>query len=569
MRWLVLVCIVACGSSGPASSPVAPGSPPSSQSPPPPPSPPPIARPPADPIASGHDVNREIDAGQIHRYRVTAAANSVIVGVVDQDGIDLEVVTYDATGAKLRTLDSPNGEHGPEPFVIDTTVAGTYDFEVRQVELPPDVPPDPTMSSHGKYRAAVEVMNADDYAYKLAKDHIASPRILAVWRDVRLHHGAAVDKFWADLAGKGPIVEPYPDHPDESLVTFVMRTKGPYVGVIGVMDFRERPLVRIGDSDVWYLSARMPSDSRFDYGFILADGPPELVAAYRPGGAGDGRFTKLQRDPTNPTTHNMMSRLELPQAQPQAWIVANPATPKGVIKDLTIDSASLKEKRRVGVYLPAGYDPKQRYPVLIVFDGEVYGLSPQAQVPTPTILDNMIAAHKIPPIVAALVASQGVRFRDLAYHEPFGKFVAEELVPKLRAEFHAGLKPDDVIVAGSSLGGLASTFIAFRHSDVVGKVLSQSGSYQYVPGAFDHDIPQTTEGNVLTREIAAAPKKPIKLYLEAGLFEAGLLDSNRHIRDVLVAKGYAVTYREFHGGHDYWLWRGTISDGLVALLPTR
>jgi enterochelin esterase-like enzyme len=564
------VCLVACGSGGPASSPVAPGSPPFSQSatPVPPPSPPPIARPPADPIASGHDVSREIDAGKIHRYRVTANADDVIVGVVDQDGIDLEVITYDVTGAKLRTVDSPNGEHGPEPFVIEAKVAGTYDFEVRQVELPSDAP-DPRMSSHGKYRAAVEVMNADDYAYKLASDHIASPRILAVFREVRLHHGAAVDKFWADLAGKGPIVEPYPDHPDESLVTFVMRTKGPYVGVVGVMDFREKPLVRIGDSDLWYVSARMPSDSRFDYGFIVADGPPELVVAYRPGGTGDNRFMKVQRDPTNPRTHNILSRLELPQAQPQTWIVANPATAKGEIKEITIDSTRLHEKRKVGVYLPAGYDPKQRYSLLIVFDGEVYGMSPQAQVPTPTILDNMIAAHKIPPIVAALVANQGVRLRDLAYHEPFGTFVAEELVPKLRADFHAGWKPDDVIVAGSSLGGLASTFIAFHHSAVIGKVLSQSGSYQYVPGTFDHDLAQTTEGNALTREIAGAPKKPIKLYVEAGLFEAGLLDSNRHIRDVLVAKGYAVTYREFHGGHDYWLWRGTISDGLIALLPIR
>ena len=564
MRWVFLVCIVAC--SAPAPSPVAPGSRPSSPSPPP--SPPPIARPPADSIASGHDVNREIDAGQIHRYRVTTTANSVIAGVVDQDGIDLEVITYDAAGAKLRAFDSPNGEHGPEPFVIDAAVAGDYDFEVRQVELPPDAPPDPTMSPHGKYHAAIEVMSADDYAYKLAKDHIASPRILAVWREARLHHTAAVDKFWADLAGKGPIVEPYPDHPDESLVTFVMRAKDPYVGVVGVMDFREKPLVRIGDSDLWYVSARMPSDSRFDYGFIVTDGPPELVAAYHPNGPGDNRFTKLQRDPTNPATHNIMSRLELPGAQPQTWIVPNAATPKGTIKEITIDSASLKEKRRVGVYLPAGYDPKQRYPVLIVFDGEVYGMAPQAQIPTPTILDNMIAAHKIPPIVAALVANQGVRSRDLAYHEPFGKFVAEELVPKLRAEFHAGLKPDDVIVAGSSLGGLTSTFVAFHHPDVIGKVLSQSGSYQFVPGVFDHDIAQTTEGNVLTREIAAAPKKPIKLYLEAGLFEAGLLDSNRHLRDVLAAKGYTVTYREFHGGHDYWVWRGTISDGLIALLPS-
>jgi enterochelin esterase-like enzyme len=61
--------------------------------------------------------------------------------------------------------------------------------------------------------------------------------------------------------------------------------------------------------------------------------------------------------------------------------------------------------------------------------------------------------------------------------------------------------------------------------------------------------------------------------MDPGLFEvdltgrgAAILIPNRHLRDVLRAKGYEVTYQEFPGGHDYINWRGKFADGLITLL---
>jgi enterochelin esterase family protein len=45
---------------------------------------------------------------------------------------------------------------------------------------------------------------------------------------------------------------------------------------------------------------------------------------------------------------------------------------------------------------------------------------------------------------------------------------------------------------------------------------------------------------------------------------------NRHVRDVLIAKGYDVTYREISGGHDPYNWETALPAALTSLLrPTR
>ena len=144
----------------------------------------------------------------------------------------------------------------------------------------------------------------------------------------------------------------------------------------------------------------------------------------------------------------------------------------------------------------------------------------------------------------------------------------KELLPWVRQHYQVTNDPSRTVVAGSSYGGLAAAYAGLRHPELFGKILSQSGSFWWKPG-------DEREHEWLIRQFVASPRLPLSFYVEAGLLETWssdeglgpfLLVSNRHFRDVLQAKGYPIQYAEYNGGHDFTCWRGTLADGLLALL---
>ena len=190
-------------------------------------------------------------------------------------------------------------------------------------------------------------------------------------------------------------------------------------------------------------------------------------------------------------------------------------------------------------------------------------------IPTVTTLNNMINAGVIPPCVAVFVF-HCARGQECSCHIPFTEFLHSELVPWIRQHYRITDDPSEVVIVGMSLSGLAASFAAFRHSDTFGNVLSQSGWF-----GWKRD--EEEEYEWLPRQFAQSPGAPLHFYLDVGLLETfirfgtgpSLLLSNRHFRTVLQAKDYSVHYNEFNGGHDGINWRGTLSDGLIALMGGR
>jgi enterochelin esterase family protein len=577
-RAVLLACssILAAACAGEAAAPVPAVPPPAPVAPAAPTPPPPRAEhdPRAQVLVRGAPVERELGWGEVHRYEVALEAGQILLGTVDQRGVDVVVSLYDPEGRKIADVDSPNGAMGPEPVVLRAKAAGLFHFEVRgfgeDAAHPQPAAPHPRPR---RYEARVdEILTEAGYEERLARRKYASDALFGLWKGVRDEGSAAEERFWKAVEGKAPIVEPLAGDDGHVRITFVYRgdddTK--YVGLGGGPSSAEKPMSLLEGTHVWYLTARVPKDARFTYVFFRGEDPPPFDISFT---ARPARYegATFHPDPLNPVQFSGGSLVELPDAPAQPWIQEKAGVPQGAVAVEHIASEKLHEDRRIGVYTPPGFSAAAGpYPLVVVYDGDAAGLTKNTLIPLARILDNLLAAGKIPPVIAALVDSQGTRTRDLPMSAPFADFVADELVPMLRRKYRVSPDPEKAVVTGVSYGGLCAVYTAVRHPKVFHNVLSQSGSFWFFPHGESVDGGYEADRGVLMREIAAMPRLPLRFFLDAGRLEAlgpwDILSYNRHMRDVLVARGYPVTYVEFDGGHDWIWWRGLVADGLMALL---
>lgn len=324
-------------------------------------------------------------------------------------------------------------------------------------------------------------------------------------------------------------------------------------------------LLRPDGTGQWRTTLRLRSDFRSAYQFCVSRDRP---LGRRPFPDEEEWLELLATgvaDPANPHTFGAVygnpgpsSVLELPAAPPQPWVRPRPQSPAGAVAEHSFTSAILGNTRRVWLYTPPGHREPGDLPVAVLLDGDDW-----AAMGAEHTFDNLIADQAIPPTAAVLVdaGDTATRNADLTSHDRFLRFLTEELMPWAHTRLPVTTDPARTLIAGQSYGGLMAAYAGLHAPDRFGLILTQSGSFWWPRGSeFDIDA-----GGII-REYAAAPRSAARFYQEAGLIEWLLRDQNRHLRDVLRAKGYDVTYREYHGGHDYACWRGGMADGLRSLL---
>ena len=401
-----------------------------------------------------------------------------------------------------------------------------------------------------------------------------SPRIVALREQLEAGERGAADAFWATVAAQGtPLVEAIAGTDDAFLVTFLWRGTSATRNVLlsrGRFTFQHPPqnhlFAHIDNTDVWFKTFQLPTGTRFTYRLSENDPLGSLPV---------GDWARSERyNPLNPHRERNLpgvpedqwrSLVELPGAPPQPWLLTRADVPTLTLNRHRVSSTILRNERDVLVYTPPGYRTDgPAYPTVYLLDAE----DPGGPIFSPTIVENLMHDGKIPGVVVVRIASPtlAARSAEQSCRADYSAFLSQELMPFVAARYHITKDPARTVIGGQSLGGLAATCAGLMHPDRFGLLLVQSGSFWWMPGG-------QTEPNWVAREFLRSPRLPLRFYLEAGRFEVDLagrggniLETTRHLRDVLFAKGYDVHYQEFVGDHEWVNWRGTLADGLIALL---
>lgn len=224
-------------------------------------------------------------------------------------------------------------------------------------------------------------------------------------------------------------------------------------------------------------------------------------------------------------------------------------------------ATKLNNDRTIYVYLPAGYDTEteERYPVIYMHDGqnifysirenqentnELSGFIPSSWRVDETA-DKLIAEGMISKLIIVGISHKEDRAGEYTHRSSvhrvvknsvFGDyelnaegrgflyedFILNDLMSYMNTHFRILQGAENTAMIGSSMGGLVTYNIAFRHSDVIGKIGVMSPAFFWDDE--DKLIPQK--------------KEPLKIWMDVGEGEPDYVTRTRRVAGYLLKAGY-------------------------------
>src|SRR5215471_3945859 len=272
----------------------------------------------------------KISANQTLARKIEPAKTDVFsIALNDGDYINISIgykgkinfFLINPDGTIARRLVDTSGE-GKVPFPFAAEGAGSYSFKIENPG-----------NQSAEYELGVgEVVSLNERLKPQPwSDPYPSTRIQNLSNQIAKGQ-TNTESFWKQIAAEGtPIAEPFGSDGKYQLVTFLWRAihdtrtvelRGSFEGPASPSDLA---LHHIENSDVWYLTLKLPTGARFTY--QLSPNDPLTFTGPRAA----QRAATRQADPLNPRRSDCPSNTskfrcqsvaELPGAAPQPWLIA-------------------------------------------------------------------------------------------------------------------------------------------------------------------------------------------------------------------------------------------------------
>lgn len=237
---------------------------------------------------------------------------------------------------------------------------------------------------------------------------------------------------------------------------------------------------------------------------------------------------------------------------------------KGSVSALRIDIRTLKSNdRTIRIYLPPDYGAtEKRYPVLYMHDGEKLFEEDHAGLPKWRVnasLDSLFEKNETAGVIVAGVDSSANRWDEYSpwknsdkirggSGDAYAEFIVYKLKPLIDATYRTLPDRENAGVAGSSMGGFISLYIALKYPHLFSKAGVFSPAFWFA------------RDKMLDFIKATSLKQGLRVYMDAGTDEGRL--KKEYLEDAkvfskLLSKDNKIDQRFFideGGAHSETAW---------------
>lgn len=247
------------------------------------------------------------------------------------------------------------------------------------------------------------------------------------------------------------------------------------------------------------------------------------------------------------------------------------------VKTDSVAGSLLGVNRAYTVYLPAGYDATNHYPILYLLHGKGGGnIDWTVDGHLRQVADRLIASGEMQPTVIIMPdggeRNTPGRFGYFNIKDwPFEDFFFTEFIPAVETKYNAGGTKDERAIAGLSMGGGGATAYAQHHPEMFGAVYAMSALMDIPEGRkfnSDNDLYNAgvhANSCIAFVEDADEPTteslRSIAWYIDCG-DDDFLLDRNLEFYRAMRKQGIPAQLRVRDGGHDWEYWHTALYTAL-------